>query len=294
VTRLHSLKQLLRQTPEYQAVLRRAVAARPDGAAPISLGAIEAARAVVAAALTEDLSGNGLLLANSDERARQFLEELAFWFEGELLLFPAPEALPLERIPWSQETIRERVRVLASLVRQPSQRRIVVASVQSLLTPLPAPEQLRGRLLMVRPGYQIALSDLTRYLVDNGYQQATVVEVPGTFSRRGGIVDVFPATASSPVRVEFFGDLVDSLRSFDPESQLSTGMVDHVLLSPATRQWPGLGLGAWPPWRAWIWRAATPLLGPILSVTERCWSRGSCLRHLGCIWATCMSGLARC
>lgn len=241
MTRLHSLKQLLRQTPEYQAVLRRAVAARPDGAAPISLGAIEAARAVVAAALTEDLSGNGLLLANSDERARQFLEELAFWFEGELLLFPAPEALPLERIPWSQETIRERVRVLASLVRQPSQRRIVVASVQSLLTPLPAPEQLRGRLLMVRPGYQIALSDLTRYLVDNGYQQATVVEVPGTFSRRGGIVDVFPATASSPVRVEFFGDLVDSLRSFDPESQLSTGMVDHVLLSPANEAVAGLG-----------------------------------------------------
>ncbi len=225
-----ALTRLLRQAPAYERLAGLLQGGSPVGA----VGAIQAARALLVSALAEDLSGPLLVVAPTVERARQLTEELAFWLADRAMLFPAPEPLPYERVPWSMATIGGRLRVLAELSLPIHGRPVVVASAQALLTPLPDPAALRRQTRTVRPGIQLPLSRLAEYLASSGYRHEPVTEVPGTFSRRGGIVDVFPITEGRPLRIDYFGDMVDTVRWFDPETQRSLESCPRALLMPAT------------------------------------------------------------
>src|SRR5262249_53386731 len=98
---------------------------------------------------------------------------------------------------------------------------LVVTSIQALLQPVPPREFLEQQTRRVRVGDEIAPAELLRWLAESGFHNTTAVQLPGEFSPRGGIVDVFAADWPQPVRIEFFGDTIESIRRFEVSTQRS-------------------------------------------------------------------------
>jgi transcription-repair coupling factor (superfamily II helicase) len=146
-------------------------------------------------------------------------------------VFPAWEKLPRELTP-GDEVFGRRMQVLKKLA-EPHPPRYVVTTFQALLQPVPRPEVLAAMSRVVAVGDTVRVEELTDWLLKRGMARAEVVEVPGEFSVRGGILDVFPSDATDPVRIEFFGDVVESLRPFDVETQRSQDRWTSVSLVAA-------------------------------------------------------------
>jgi transcription-repair coupling factor (superfamily II helicase) len=148
-----------------------------------------------------------------------------------VVVFPALACDPYNDIPPHPEVERERVRALGRLLRHDLDVLLVPAS--ALLGWLPSPAELAAGSRSLRPGDTLAPE---RFLLDSlraGYRRVDTVSGPGEVSRRGGIVDIYPPEADEPVRVELFGDTVESLRSFDADHQRSTGALTQALIGPA-------------------------------------------------------------
>ena len=105
---------------------------------------------------------------------------------------------------------------------------ILVASIKAAIQPLPSPSDLERGCLMVRKGGKLSQTVLFDILIKNKFERVTTVETAGQFSIRGGIVDVFPFTVDKPIRIELFGDSIESIRLFDVETQVSTDVLSHI------------------------------------------------------------------
>ena len=114
----------------------------------------------------------------------------------------------------------------------PAAARLIVASAAALLPRVSRPERLLSASLDIRSGTEIDPQQLADLLVDAGFTREDPVDEHGSFAIRGGIVDIFPAGDAEPVRIEFVGDMVESLRRFDPATQRSTGVTDQLLIVP--------------------------------------------------------------
>ena len=207
---------------------------------------IESARAPMLAALSRTLATPLIVLTARTDRAKQIADELNIWSAGSanILFFPEPDALFYERIPWSTETIATRLSVLASLARDPAP--IVVTSIRAVMQKTVPPADLLAGMRVLRRGESVNLTELLSALVALGYQYQTVVETPGAFSRRGGILDVWCPATPQPVRIELVGDEIDSLREFDPATQRSAKAAKAILIVPASEALPGRGRDALP------------------------------------------------
>ncbi len=144
-------------------------------------------------------------------------------------VFPAWERLPRESGA-ADEVFGRRLRVVKGWNSE-APPRFAVTTLQALLQPIPRPELLAGTSKVVRVGEFLPVEDLIRWLVGQGMVRVEVVEVAGEFSLRGGILDIFPQDAEVPARVEFFGDEVESIRPFDPETQRSLGRLDALTIT---------------------------------------------------------------
>jgi transcription-repair coupling factor (superfamily II helicase) len=144
-------------------------------------------------------------------------------------VFPAWENLPTET-NLVDELASQRLRVLKQLSGSEPPR-CVLTTMQALIQPVPNRAQLEQNRRVLRVGEQIEPDDLAAWLVAHGYQFTEAVELPGEFSRRGGIVDVFPPDADAPYRLEFFGDEVESIRQFAPYTQRSLGTQETAELT---------------------------------------------------------------
>ena len=149
-------------------------------------------------------------------------------------VFPAWERLPKEAGP-GDEVFGRRLRVVKAL-RSSTPPRFVVAPMQAFLQPVPTAEVLARSSKKLGVGDVVPIEGLSAWLIEKGMSRVEVVEVAGEFSIRGGILDVFPPDASDPVRVEFFGDEVESIRPFDPETQRS---LDRLGLGRPSPSLPG-------------------------------------------------------
>ncbi|MDR1165995.1 MAG: transcription-repair coupling factor [Deltaproteobacteria bacterium] len=109
---------------------------------------------------------------------------------------------------------------------------LVVTSIAALLRKLPGPEEIIGRSLLIEEGEEIDFAFFRAYLAESGYQNVTQVEAPGDFSVRGGVVDIFPVERKNPVRLEFFGDFVESLRLFRLDDQRSFAKITELNVTP--------------------------------------------------------------
>src|SRR5207253_10184680 len=105
----------------------------------------------------------------------------------------------------------------------PNPPRLILASIQALVQPVPSPESLAARQRSVRAGQELDLDGFSEWLVGHGYRRVDAVEAPGDFSRRGGILDVYSPDAEHPYRLELFGDEVESIRTFAADTQRSGG-----------------------------------------------------------------------
>ena len=147
-----------------------------------------------------------------------------------VLPFPSHEVDPYRGLAPHFDVASARARALYGL--STGTARLVVASAQALLPRLTPAARLRDAGLTVKSGDDISPVDLGDRLVEAGYTRQDPTDEPGEFSVRGGVVDVFPPGARQPVRLEFVGDTVESLRTYDPSSQRSTGGIDQVQIIP--------------------------------------------------------------
>jgi transcription-repair coupling factor (superfamily II helicase) len=151
--------------------------------------------------------------------------------------FPALDADPWDGIAPHPEVARERVVALTRLAQRDLD--VVLTPARALLTWLPSPEELAARTRTVRPGDHVPPDRFVLEAIAAGYRRVEIVSAPGEVSRRGGIVDVFSPLAEEPVRIELFGDTVESLRAFDTDHQRSTRGLDEAVIGPAVESPPG-------------------------------------------------------
>jgi transcription-repair coupling factor (superfamily II helicase) len=148
-----------------------------------------------------------------------------------IVVFPALAADPYNAIPPHPEVERERVRALGRLAR--GDLDLLLVPAPALLTWLPSPPEMTAGSRTVRCGDVLPPERFVLDCLHAGYRRVDTVAAPGEISRRGGIVDIYPPEADEPVRIELFGDTVESLRAFDPDHQRSTGSVDRAVIGPA-------------------------------------------------------------
>ena len=196
-------------------------------------GVPEGAWGLVAEHLRSTLGRNVLVVA-ADPQA--LIDDLAA-FAGIPAAFhyPAADVLPMDRTPPSDEIVAARLLTQAALTA--GGPRLVVASPLGLSRPAPAPASFKGGVLELKVGAGQGPKRLLDWLVEWGYSRDPEVDAPGQFAARGGIIDIFPPTADRPLRVEFFGDEIESIRGFEVSSQSSITRHTEVTLLPA-REFP--------------------------------------------------------
>ncbi len=206
--------------------------------------ALTAARPALAAALAS-LHPHPLILAvTTGEAAQRAQSDLNAWLgPGAALIYPASDAMPYEQMSPAANVIAARLQVLQRLLplrraadepaAAPATPLVIVAPVKALLQPTLAPEELRAATLLLRRGEEHSPDALVQRWIAQGYRSAPTVEEPGELNRRGGIIDIFPPGDDLPLRIEFFGDEIDSLRRFDPVSQRSQAQSVSASVGPA-------------------------------------------------------------
>ena len=212
-----------------------------DQQAVVAVG--EAARAVAIAALSRLGGRKPLLVAcptGSDagqlfDDLRQFLP--AIDGHEQVVLFPAWETLPFERVSPSVETMGRRLEVLWRLRSPERTPAVVVTGVRALLQKI-GPDALTIEPITVRPGVTLDADDLLATLVGYGYRREELVEHRGEVARRGAIIDVFPSTADAPIRIDLWGDEVDRLTEFSVSDQRSTVDLTEAHVFPARELLP--------------------------------------------------------
>jgi len=180
-------------------------------------------------------SESGVLHIARDAPRAAFVREMVRFFapEAEILEFPAWDCLPYDRVSPQRELMATRLATLAALAGPP-RRRLVIATANALVQRVPPAEALEGAWLDLVAGRALAREALVTFLEQNGYRRTGTVVEPGEYAVRGGIVDVYPSDREQPVRVDFFGDTVETLRAFDPVTQRSLSRIDRVPLQPVS------------------------------------------------------------
>ena len=227
----------LRSSQEYQELLR---SVQEDQRLP-GLGLPRAARLPFLAALHSDLNRPMLVLTDRADHALSIYDELGFWAPTSArFLFSEPNPLFYEDAAWGNTTRRERLQALTMLsayhlpfVEKPSSHPIIIASARAAITrTLPRRDFLKASKRIV-VGQEYQPDALVRHWSEIGYQAAEIVVEPGQFSRRGGILDIWVTADAFPVRLDFFGDEIDTIRRFDPGSQRTVAKLDGLLITPA-------------------------------------------------------------
>ena len=221
---LVGLSRMLESEPAVVGVLGRRDA---------SLAVAESGQAAVLAAIAELNGRRPVVVATpTTADAERLAGDLSAMLEGGAALFPAWETLPFERISPGVETMGRRSQAIWQLRDPRSCPPVLVAPVRALLQRL-VPDSDGAAPVTVAQGDRIDLGELAAELAGRGYRRDVQVEHRGVFAVRGSIVDVFPSTADSPVRIDLWGDEVDRLTEFSVADQRSTDPVDEVVVFPA-------------------------------------------------------------
>jgi transcription-repair coupling factor (superfamily II helicase) len=249
---LASLPRLLRSEP----ALTQAI-----GSASGLVAVPESARAISVAALAQLSDRRPLVVAcPTGTDAGQLYDDLVQYMpEGDVVLFPAWETLPFERVSPSVETMGRRLEVLWRLRAAATTPTIVVAGVRALLQHL-GPGTVDIEPVEITKGAILDPDELLSQLVHSGYRREQLVEHRGEVARRGAIIDVFPSTADAPIRIDLWGDEVDRLTEFGVNDQRSIRDLDLVRIFPARELIPtdavrdhAAGLVATEPWGREQW-----------------------------------------
>jgi transcription-repair coupling factor (superfamily II helicase) len=203
--------------------------------------------ALAAAALAEHAPQALVIVCPHPGEIDELADELSLFTAREVQKFPAWETLPSEVVT-RDEVFGDRMRLLKRLVQgsggsvkgsaaKAGGAELIVTSIQSLLQPVPPADLLAAQTTWLNVGQTIDPEALSRRLVEQGFENVPAVQLPGEFSLRGGILDLFAPDWYDPVRIEFFGDTIDSIRRFDLATQRSlapSDSIDVTVLPPKT------------------------------------------------------------
>ncbi len=230
---MRTLTQPLKESAEYG---RISAGLEKEGAAFIADGCVPSQKLHLIYAITREipLTAAGrlrLIITHNDKRARQIREEYRF-YDRNTVVFPAKDLIFYQADLRGREIETERLRCLRRLME--GRPTTVVTTFAALMTPQIPLKTLKESVLLIEKRGTIREEELARRLIAMGYERTQQIEGPGQFAIRGDIVDIYDLTEETPCRIELFGDEVDSIRSFDPESQRSTGQLESVRIYPAS------------------------------------------------------------
>ena len=200
-------------------------------------GVPEGADALVALSLLEDGQGTLLHIARDDARARSFTQIVnAFAPDVETIEFPAWDCLPYDRVSPKTDLSAQRMDALSRLVESGSGKggRIIVATLNAALQRVPPRSHVQQASLHIKVGETVDMDGLLAFFGRNGFTRTGTVMEPGEFAHRGGIIDIFPPGAENPLRLDFFGDQLETIRLFDALSQRTIGNGDRLHLVPVS------------------------------------------------------------
>jgi len=228
----------IRSLPQYQHLLSQLKA---NGKQLPGLGLPRAARLPLLAALLGDLKAQPILLiTDRSDHALSLYDESGFWVKSPRYHFAEPNPLFYEQAAWGVTTRRDRLQALTALssyhlpfASKPEFPPVFVTSVRSLMTRTMPRRDFLKACKKLTVNQTIQPDTLLRSWAEIGYQRVNTVLESGQFSSRGGILDIWATAETMPVRLDFFGDEIETLRRFDPASQRTIEKLDSILVTPA-------------------------------------------------------------
>ncbi|HEX6143546.1 MAG TPA: transcription-repair coupling factor, partial [Geminicoccaceae bacterium] len=216
--------------------LRREDAADSRWQRTLVVNAIEGVDALHLAAAVRDAPGGQLMhVARDGGRAAHLAELLGFFAPDiEVVSLPAWDCLPYDRVSPNADVMARRLEALARLLEGRDGPQLILTTVNALVQKVPGPDVLGAGLFTAAAGERIDRDALLGCLARNGYRRSGQVVEAGEYAVRGGILDVFPAGGEAPLRLDLFGDELESIRHFDPLTQRSLGKVDRIALRPVS------------------------------------------------------------
>ena len=202
----------------------------------VAAGLPEGADALVVTRTAVKTSGRVLFVARDDTRAAAFTAACRFFQpDVPVMSLPAWDALPYDRVSPSRVLAARRSGALYSLLAvKASKPLIIVTTVAALLQRVPPRSVIKAAGFRAKVGDDVRREDLETYLTRNGYIRASTVVEPGDYAVRGGLIDIFPPTRKVPLRLDFFGDELESVREFDVETQRTTNSLKSLTLAPVS------------------------------------------------------------
>lgn len=198
---------------------------------PISInGLSESSKSFLISSIFSETDKNIVVVTHNEIDARKIYEDISFFYPNSYLL-PSKEIVFYNIDAISGDLRWERLKVIREMIRQ--SRKIIITSIDNLASAYIPKELYKEYTFKLSLGKEINISNLTLKLVESGYERIDTVVLKGQFSIRGGILDIFPPNAFSPYRVEFFGDEIDSIRTFNIETQRSLEKVQSLEIFPA-------------------------------------------------------------
>jgi transcription-repair coupling factor (superfamily II helicase) len=190
-------------------------------------GAWGSSSALAAATLARSVPKTLLVVLAHPGDVEPWVHDLQSYTGRKPLLFPAWESWPPEKT-LLDDVPGQRLRIIQKLAADPPP--LILTTIAALMQPVPSKAELAARSRIVRHGESIDIEEFAHWLVEHGFKRVDAVELPGEFSRRGGILDVFSPDADAPYRLELFGDEIDSLRQFSAQSQRSLGDLQEIIV----------------------------------------------------------------
>ena len=222
------------KTPAAQSLARRL----ENGGALSFFGVAQSAQPFFAGLLQKKFPNRQIVLVAENLKTQEsFQQDLETWLGAPPLFYPNWEIFPHENKLPHADVISERLQALVALSEnskfKTQNSKLIVTNVVALLQKTFSPNDLKNRTRKLQRGDKIVPLDLIEWLEEQGYEPEAQVSQKGEIALRGGIVDIFPPTSPWPIRLEFFGDELESLREFDPLTQISRGEISEITISPA-------------------------------------------------------------
>lgn len=223
------LSNAVRMTSEYQQILQSV----DNGHLVTAVNGIwENAAAAFLLTLSEDQDRSCFIIGANESEAKAFYEA-ASAFTEDISYFPTKDLVLFDAYAHSHDLLNERIRILRQIVFG-AQRHIIVTSAEALMSKLPPKELWQEAQINLKVGENLEPDVFVKKLLEMGYAREDMVTHPGTFSVRGGIIDLYPVGEEKPYRLELFDTEIDSLRTFDPFTQISIEKQSDLTFGPAT------------------------------------------------------------
>ncbi len=221
---LRTLAEKYRRIEEFSPILKAAPGTSVEGIAPSSYGFL------IASIFLADPRPTVVVSRHYQRMHELSLDVAGFVAPEKISVLPSWEVLPYEYAHPSEKIEAERISAIYRLIKE--ECCITITTLEALLRAMPGKDRFVNRGFKISKGEECPFEDLVDLLVEYGYTREYRVETPGQFAVKGGIIDVFIPGRDDPCRLDFFGDTVDSIREFDPESQRSTDEVGSIIIYP--------------------------------------------------------------